>query len=659
VSMPQRVVESPRDWLESTPFTKKCARDGDASPATPRAAPVMIDDIHEFHHPKSPNFVHPSKWCVTLDDLEYFEREVMEVFGRPACDVWPADEGPDRLGPNIQQVVDRYIKPVTKKQGGMSWALMRNPDGLKCDVFATHCWAEGVYEFVGKVRRNWPRGAKHLWACFLANPQNGNLASLLHVRIQDSPFARALRQAKHFLVVPNSKVSIYTRLWCVYEASLAIRHVRRGLVSTLPTEAPFSKIARKSAPGLLLGAVCFFGSVFFVGRHAAHIFPPVVWLLFAMYTSLLGRYVVRWWRREHGDRNVTLNDTAEIMVAWLNLASVCFGFGLVHQSLQGRRREDHWAWEDGEGWGCTFVTVSLVLMHLGNIYKTIKLAVQRSEAGQLEFTSVREAKCTEASDQEKITEAIKGKEDFIDEFVRLLTVVGRFDEVVAMNSEYGMTAERARAGLANLRVLPACCAWSYWWVTDLSARSHHILATESVLASCAAALTVQWCVGERAIFAIDTLFHFGFLYLATTVFFANVIWHSTPLRDHTMVWKTSPLQAAFILCMALVNLLYYTGSCAGRGDHAHASSRCAWLDCESEGESDSCGTDDSDTGDGERSDVSCDGELPESLHGSRTDFSSLWDGEGEDDTITSVADETADRGMWAIDVIGRVGALRG
>eukprot|EP00913_Durusdinium_trenchii_P021179 g19900.t1 len=38
----------------------------------------------------------------------------------------------------------QYIKPVTAAAGNVSWALMKNPDGLPCDVFITHAWAEGL-----------------------------------------------------------------------------------------------------------------------------------------------------------------------------------------------------------------------------------------------------------------------------------------------------------------------------------------------------------------------------------------------------------------------------------------------------------------------------------------------------------------------------------
>ena len=35
------------------------------------------------------------------------------------------------------------MKPVTRAAGGMSYALMKHPQGLLCEVFISHAWAEG------------------------------------------------------------------------------------------------------------------------------------------------------------------------------------------------------------------------------------------------------------------------------------------------------------------------------------------------------------------------------------------------------------------------------------------------------------------------------------------------------------------------------------
>ena len=68
----------------------------------------------------------------------------------------------------MYQVDKHFIKPATAHAGGMSYALMVHPQGVRCDVFITHAWAEGVFEFVDKVVAAWPDGATALWRCFLA-----------------------------------------------------------------------------------------------------------------------------------------------------------------------------------------------------------------------------------------------------------------------------------------------------------------------------------------------------------------------------------------------------------------------------------------------------------------------------------------------------------
>ena len=130
------------------------------------------------------------------------------------------DDASEAYGPSIYTVNEQYIKPVTQQAGKMSWALMRHPDGLDCELFISHAWQEGVFEFLAKVRHSWPRSMQTAWCCMLANPQNLDISSFLQSP-KTSPFAVALEASKLMLVVPNRHQSVYTRLWCSYEAYLA------------------------------------------------------------------------------------------------------------------------------------------------------------------------------------------------------------------------------------------------------------------------------------------------------------------------------------------------------------------------------------------------------------------------------------------------------
>ena len=138
----------------------------------------------------------------------------------------PFDPSDERYGPSIYTVVEQLIKPRTKEAGNMSWALMKHPQGLPCDVFVTHAWEEGVFEFLDKVLDSWPFGARHAYCCMLSNPQNLNIETLISDPLS-SPFAYALEQAEHMLVVPNRRNSIYTRIWCAFEAHLGVQLNKR------------------------------------------------------------------------------------------------------------------------------------------------------------------------------------------------------------------------------------------------------------------------------------------------------------------------------------------------------------------------------------------------------------------------------------------------
>ncbi|CAK9087639.1 unnamed protein product [Durusdinium trenchii] len=192
----------------------------------------MTDVAIELH-----KAVHPARWCITFADLKFFQSEVRRVIqdGMTFQENFEAS-----YGPSMYVVNEQYIKPVTAAAGKMSWALMMNPDGLDCDLFITHAWQEDVFEFTDKVLTSWPWRARHAWCCMLANPQNLDIGALLQSPSM-SPFALALQSSKYMLVVPNRHKSVYTRLWCGYEAYLAFQS---------------NKIIRTASPSIWREALC-------------------------------------------------------------------------------------------------------------------------------------------------------------------------------------------------------------------------------------------------------------------------------------------------------------------------------------------------------------------------------------------------------------------
>jgi len=208
------------------------------------AAPSMMFTVRDgfrLHYHEVP-FDH---WCVTRKDLQDFRRLVqMAVEERriKPTDLDPFDPFGQRVGPCIHTVNEQFIKPVTEKAGNASWALMLHPEGLECDLFVTHAWQEGVYEFIDKVLNSWPRGAKHAYCCMLSNPQNLDIATMIS-NPKESPFAKALERARFMMVVPNSTGSIYKRIWCVYEAFLGYSWDKWIFTASAPIEGLWQQLA--------------------------------------------------------------------------------------------------------------------------------------------------------------------------------------------------------------------------------------------------------------------------------------------------------------------------------------------------------------------------------------------------------------------------------
>ena len=86
--------------------------------------------------------VTPDRWCVTRSDLIYLRQEVWRAIQcgeiRPLDVSDPFLPSDDQYGPNIHTVNTQYIMPVTDEAGKVSWALMRHPDGLDCNLFISH-----------------------------------------------------------------------------------------------------------------------------------------------------------------------------------------------------------------------------------------------------------------------------------------------------------------------------------------------------------------------------------------------------------------------------------------------------------------------------------------------------------------------------------------
>ena len=130
----------------------------------------------------------------------------------------------------MHQVNEGLIKPCTAEHAqlpGASYAVLRNlrTCGLRCDLFFSHAWDEGVYEFIDSALKHWPENCHGAYFCCLSNPQCLDLSPLHGSGLETSPFYKVLNSEPkpRMVMLANANTAIYERLWCVYEAHLAHR----------------------------------------------------------------------------------------------------------------------------------------------------------------------------------------------------------------------------------------------------------------------------------------------------------------------------------------------------------------------------------------------------------------------------------------------------
>ena len=137
------------------------------------------------------------------------------------------------IGPNMYQVCEQVITPMTADPSlmfpGVSWALRESIVGAEVFHFVSHAWAEGVFEFQRFLKQAWrscnfPHNGKAAYICFLSNPQNLDIASML-ANIHTSPFYTALQHLPtdgRLILIATENATIHLRLWCVFEAYAAM-----------------------------------------------------------------------------------------------------------------------------------------------------------------------------------------------------------------------------------------------------------------------------------------------------------------------------------------------------------------------------------------------------------------------------------------------------
>eukprot|EP00929_Paragymnodinium_shiwhaense_P119711 TRINITY_DN91608_c0_g1_i1.p1 TRINITY_DN91608_c0_g1~~TRINITY_DN91608_c0_g1_i1.p1 ORF type:complete len:924 (+),score=67.70 TRINITY_DN91608_c0_g1_i1:96-2867(+) len=390
---------------------RRCRFNTGAADLLRNVAPVDGMELHRR--------VPPQRWCVTLQDLRDFsalvEQGIQDGTIRPTADD-PFDPDDLWVGPSIHTINEQFIKPVTLDAGSPSWALMLHQDGLPCHVFFTHCWAEGIFEFLAKAIGSWPAGAKNAYVCFLSNPQNLDIGALVK-NPRDSPFALALAASKVMIAVPNRSCSIYTRLWCTYEAYLAYSMNKRVFVATAASEDFWAQVfSHLSLVASVTAATV--GVLAIVASYSASMFALIQGLILdkgVLQLALAPSSLVYFFlRQKHLHRRLCL--LVKLMAILLGVASGNTCVLIVVNSWSLRCLHLHSMF-----WYFLATTASEVdrLHGIAALHEARQLRVGFSGR-------VRHAQCSVSTDAETILAEIeaKGVEDAVDDAIAVLLTSG-------------------------------------------------------------------------------------------------------------------------------------------------------------------------------------------------------------------------------------------
>eukprot|EP00439_Symbiodinium_sp_Y106_P072987 s686_g13.t1 len=380
--------------------------------------------------------VPPDHWCVTRSDLQYLQREVQRAID--VGEIQPPEDGTDdfkacgeQYGPSIYTVNIQHIMPVTEMAGKVSWALMRHPEGLECELFISHAWQEGIFEFLSKVLHSWPTDVRHAWCCMLANPQNLDIGAML-LSPSTSPFALALEASTYVLVVPNRHCSIYTRLWCGYEA---YRAHEQGKVIFIARASNLRKIFPAVMGTMLSGSIGMLSGVCAL-QHRAHDWHALLLLVgtFAAFASA---------SLESNRCRIILNNlgtavSCALLIQWQEIQEV-FAFG--GYAARVPYIEQHFVILVGASF---FILLEVDRVN-GRTRTQEALQLSRGFRG-----SIAHAKCSKASDGHRIFMEIGEKTSAVDYAIHVLLAAGMSTPTLREVARAGVDIQNA--GYAEVAV---------------------------------------------------------------------------------------------------------------------------------------------------------------------------------------------------------------
>jgi hypothetical protein len=234
-------------------------------------------------------------------------------------------------------------------------------------------------------------------------------------------------------------------------------------------------------------------------------------------------------------------------------------------------------WENGEGHGCFLLICAFVLMYVYDLVLAMARVTVAREANHLKrFETVRKAKCTSQSDEDKIKKAIKGSEKDIDDAIRVIRSAGKYDRTVQFNHNLGLHIALIRDGINPCRIIVGCCAWEFWAISDLAGRKFTILAHALPIISSIVLLAFVYVkktwtyriptADERFIFAVDSFMWAGLIFAAVSNH--PLFFNDFSAKNLDMTESTFWLGVVTLISLILANGYFYSGT------HAKARKCC-------------------------------------------------------------------------------------
>ncbi|CAK9051869.1 unnamed protein product [Durusdinium trenchii] len=518
--------------------------------------------------------VPPHRWCVTLQEFQHFVRDVRVAWRAGLWGQVPSHSTisfqDDSSGPNVYQVNVDFVKPCTLRAGGMSYALMLHSGGLDCEVFVSHAWAEGIFELCICVKYGWVVGKQNLYCCLLANPQNLDIGEVLGNTPSASPFAAALNSASHIIVAPNRAVSVYSRLWCVYEAYLAAKQEK---IFVMPAISNTSQCLSLHCQWLFLPVLCgiLLGGLlsWLVSKYARPKQEVATGLAILVYLNLGNMLVhILWPRHCRKLRAMWWTDSFLLLTSFLIATMYILLVYVEEEAATGG------AWvEFVISFFRKFFFVALALLCTSSVGQNIHSEIEQASLKKLEqwldFKSVRFATCSNPSDAEHIWNEISDSVADVDAAISILIKAGAY--TTGLRQQYDAGVDITSAGYADLFIRTLHCAllllvaavvcaergFSWREAVDLAEWLWCLPALACLVLCCVTPcilVALSRKAPEHGIFAVQVLGTMGLLVILVPAAYLNDFTDLsiTQHRQGENTWSPSPAAALFFITFPVV-----------------------------------------------------------------------------------------------------------